>query len=260
MSRRQDTVPVTTGILAPAFVIENWPAIETACKFKSEIPKNAREQIREKTWSYLGLQKMEAEAIPLADQIKDLGDIAKATEGLRERLVPVRKFLALDEHREAAIARCEVDRGAQLMHRLQPCFDEVDSFRSVRVGERRRLRDFAREMEVLCSLLTSLENAAIKAAEKTRDEKHDLQLKGDAWDRWIAQIHKIVTDCALAPTTRNDTDKRAAIETPFLRLVKELQKLLPKAARRPEHSDAALAKAIQRAIEKRRHPPKLDAA
>jgi hypothetical protein len=128
------------------------------------------------------------------------------------------------------------------------------------LGERRPFRNFVQELEALYSLLRSLEDAANKAAGKTRDER-DLQLKGDAWDRWIAGIYEIATNYGLPATTSNDTDKRPfATETPFLRLVKELQNLLPDRARRREHSNSALAKAIQRAIERLRDPSKRRAA
>ena len=278
MSARRKTVPVTIGICAPEFLITSWPAIEKVCKFRTELPKAARDDIQEKTRLYLWLQKMKAEAIPLANQVSDFKKIAKATEELRQRLAPLRDAVAMsipsdknikealnrntqaskDAHREKL--RRDLDRSLQIMHRLEPCFDEVTTFRSFKLGERRPFRNFAQEMEVLCSLLASLEDAANKAAGKTRDER-DLQLKGDAWDRWIAGIYKIVTDYGLPATTSNDTDKRPlATETPFLRLVKELQNLLPDKARRREHSNPALAKAIQRAIEKHRHASKPSAA
>jgi hypothetical protein len=255
MSRRRPTVPVTTGVCPPDFSIKNWPGIEEACKFKSKLPA---EVIEVATRRFLSLQKMEAEAIPLADQKRDLLKIATTTEMLRFQLSPLKNAVSVsipgDEEIEKGPDReqikKDVDRGFQIMHRLEPYFDEVISFRSDKLGERRPFRNFAQEMEVLCSLLASLEHAATEAAGKTRDEK-DLQLKGDAWDRWIAEIYQILTDHGLSATTSNDTDKRPfATETPFLRLVKELQNLLPKEARRRVHSNPALAKAIQRAIER----------
>lgn len=267
MPARRKTVPVTTGIHPPEFFIRNWPEIEEACKFKSEVPEAAQTDIEGATRRFLLLQKMEAEAILLADQKSDLFEIAKATERLQMHLKPLRDAIAVsiptDTEIEEGLDRekkqikddlsrekikKDLDRGFQIMHRLERCFDEVTSSRPIKLGERKRFRDFAQEMKTLCDFLASLEGAARKATEIAPDEKSP-QLKGDAWDGWISNLSKIVTNAGLPATTSNDTDKRAKTETPFVRLVRELQKLLPENARRRDHSDQALAKAIQRALE-----------
>jgi hypothetical protein len=254
MAARRKTVPVTTGIHPPEFAITNWSEIEKACKFKSKLPEAAQTHIKEATRRFLWRQTMEAEAIPLADQKSDLLEIAEATEKLRLHLKPLKDAVAVsiptDEQIEEGLDR-EKDRGFQIMHRLERYFDEVTSSRPIKLGERKRFRNFAQEMETLCDFLASLEDAARKA-EKATSFEIGSQLRGDAWKLWIADISKAVTDAGLSATTSNDTDKRASTETPFMRLIRELQKLLPEKARRRDHSNQALAKDIQRALEELR--------
>jgi hypothetical protein len=270
MPAKRKTVPVTTGIHPSEFLIKNWPEIEDwpeiekACKFKSMLPAAAPADLKEATRRFLLLQKMEAEAIPLADLKSDLFEIAKATEEFRLHLTPLRAAVGVsiptDKQIDEGLKRekkqikddliqekikKDLDRGFQIMHRLERCFNEVASSQPIKLGERRQFRNFAQEMKMLCESLASLEDAARKAAEATRDENAP-QLKGDAWNRWIAEIYEIVTDAGLPATTSNDTDKRVDTETPFVRLVRELQKLLPNEAR---HKDRGLVKAIQRATE-----------
>jgi hypothetical protein len=58
----------------------------------------------------------------------------------------------------------------------------------------------------------------------------------------IAKKHRLPT------ATRTDTDKTASDKpSPFVALVRELQRLVPAPAARHAHSNDALAKAIQRA-------------
>ena len=269
MARRRKTVPVTTGIDAPEFEIPNWEAIEESCRFKIKFSQAKKDSIKEATRRYLWLQESETKAQSLVGQKSDLEKIATVTRELRRRLKPLSDAVAVSIPSDEAIQNAtkrsdrdtqkahreaferDLDRGFQMLQRLDRYFHEATSFRSAKLSGRKPIRNFAYEMEALCRSLTSLENAANQAAKNTIGET-GFQVEGEAWDRWIVQIKKIVIDSGLSATTSNDTDKRSATatETPFLRLVRELQNLLPRPARRHEHSGSGLAKAIQRAIEK----------
>src|SRR5262249_52757858 len=64
--------------------------------------------------------------------------------------------------------------------------------------------------------------------------------EGMAWNQWVKALTELV---------RHQTLPSAAFDTPspFVRLVSELQRLLPPQYRRSTQSDVALAKAIKRA-------------
>jgi hypothetical protein len=245
MSARRKTVPVTTGIQRPRFRITKWPEIVRACKFKSKLRKAARAEIEVATRHFLWLEGMEAKAIPSAKKKNELFAVADAAKRLRTKLAPL-KAAAVTVTTEETIQN--FDSGFQSLHRLSRYFEGTDTFRAIKLSERKRFPDFVQEMKLLDDILASLELAANKAA-KAMDLEVAPQLKGDAWNHWIAKVYKIVTDAGLSATTSNDTNKRANTETPFMRLVRELQKLLPSEARRPDDKDQALAKAIQRATE-----------
>jgi hypothetical protein len=256
MSAKRKTVPVTTGIHPPDFKITNWPDIERACRFKARLPKASRAEIERATRRFLWLEKMEAQALPFAPQKEALLDIAQDAKRLRLKLTPLRNAifvpLAIDimieEDRDRGIfhqpRESNLDEGFQILHRL-------NRQRTESQPARQRKPDFIQEMKFLYEMLGSLELAANRAAKAMHLEVAP-QLKGDAWNRWIAEICEVVMDAGLSATTSNDADKRANTATPFIRLVRKLQKLLPNEARRPDDEDQALAKAIQRATKTQR--------
>lgn len=256
MSTRRKTASVTTGAWAPVFCFgdEGWERFKSVCKFKSTMPFVAKDDIELATTQYLRLQQMEAEAVPSANIESDFQKIAVATDTLRRHLRPLEDAVTVSAMNVGGAGNkqlsTDIDRGFQLMHRLEPYFEEMISFKFPKSGRQRPFRNFSREIEVLCRLLACLNDAATEAAKKTRNES-DHQLKGDAWDCWVARLYNILTDHGLSATISNDTDKRPSkTETPFLRLVIALQDLLSKEARRPVHSKPALAKAIQRALDR----------
>jgi hypothetical protein len=71
--------------------------------------------------------------------------------------------------------------------------------------------------------------------------------EGEIWDLWIDALTTIMKDNGLPYEARKDTDKRKRESSPFVALIRELQKSLPKELRKSMTSDDALAQRISRA-------------
>jgi hypothetical protein len=70
---------------------------------------------------------------------------------------------------------------------------------------------------------------------------------GECWKYWIPRLTEIMKEADLPTGVRKDTDKRKSDKpSPFVALVRELQKCLPDECRQTTHSDDALAVAITR--------------
>jgi hypothetical protein len=70
---------------------------------------------------------------------------------------------------------------------------------------------------------------------------------GEIWNLWVNSITTVIRDENLPYKVRKDTDKHTGNNSPFVRLIKEIQNSLPKEFRMFTHSDDALAQAIHRA-------------
>jgi hypothetical protein len=72
--------------------------------------------------------------------------------------------------------------------------------------------------------------------------------EGEIWDVWINTLTTIMKDNGLPYEVRKDVDKRKGDSpSPFVALIRELQKSLPKELRKSMTSDDALAQRISRA-------------
>jgi hypothetical protein len=72
--------------------------------------------------------------------------------------------------------------------------------------------------------------------------------QGEIWALWINMVTTIMKDSALPYEARKDSDKRKSDSpSPFVALVRELQKSLPIELQKSTQSDDALAQAIYRA-------------
>jgi hypothetical protein len=80
--------------------------------------------------------------------------------------------------------------------------------------------------------------------------------EGFMWDAWVQGISEFMEHSELPTQVRKDTDKRDPdkVFSPFVSLIKELQKHLPAELRRHDHSTAALEQAIHRARKSNRWP------
>jgi hypothetical protein len=85
-----------------------------------------------------------------------------------------------------------------------------------------------------------------------REWKADEGLRvGSAWDAWVLVIAEVLEHYGLPTAARKDSDKRdsAKVNSPFVWLIQELEKRIPKDLR-PQRAPDALTQAIHRARKK----------
>jgi hypothetical protein len=92
--------------------------------------------------------------------------------------------------------------------------------------------------------------------ESSRKEKEvDAIPEGEMWSMWISTLTRLMKKYGLPHEVRKDVDKRKGLPSPFVRLVRELQRCMPRECRKFTQSDDALAQGISRARKapKKRH-------
>jgi hypothetical protein len=106
-------------------------------------------------------------------------------------------------------------------------------------------------LDQILGALIKFSEFAIQEIQKTDPKQPNTwrsMSEGEAWNVWVNALTKIMDKNGLPYKVRMDTDKKAEdVHSPFVRLIRELQKCLPKECRRFTHSDDALAKGIHRA-------------
>jgi hypothetical protein len=100
---------------------------------------------------------------------------------------------------------------------------------------------FVRLRRVLVSLL----DACTSARAEMDDPGLPGHREGNCWQGWVRAVTRIAKRHKLPIGAH--TDKNSRGPSPFVVLLRELQRYVPPKARRHTHSDDALAKAIQRA-------------
>jgi hypothetical protein len=194
----------------------DWRRIENA--YGHELSDRVRSAIIESTQEFIGWEMAEHEAKPVAEGKQQIETWKRAAGELRKRL-------NWEEDRTGGVMRLLVNRNfkARFGRRVTEPFFFLDQ------------------------ALTDFERACDKALSKLRPEPTILTLRaGDAWQVWIRQLCEIMKENSLPCSVRKDSDKSAKL-SPFVVLVRELQKCLPKETAFPAHSDRALAEAIGRA-------------
>lgn len=94
----------------------------------------------------------------------------------------------------------------------------------------------------IATLMISLEDACNCAAQELSDPENQRR-KGRVWDDWVRELIAILGPKNLPTQVRKD-DLAQDRPSAFVRLVCELQRLLPPGVRRPAHSLRALTEAI----------------
>jgi hypothetical protein len=101
---------------------------------------------------------------------------------------------------------------------------------------------------VLIELIKSLDVACTDAVERLDKTEKTIPTDRSRWDWWVVMLGRHLGDNGLPIRVRKDSDKQKSdVPSPFVALIRELQKLLPKEYRRSGHSNNALAQAIVRA-------------
>jgi hypothetical protein len=223
-------LPVTTGILKPAFQMspETWARVETQYRYK--IPDSIRERIGDAIVRYLWLVQMEHEAPPLTSARDIISAAYKDAEGLGKHLRATVRQLK-------AIQSCDSDGHALVGHLLR---------QRVKLPNRKPLRDhlaeLVRDLEIFVGDVEIL-NAALFDAE-ANVQTAGYQQKGQAWNAWVRSLRVILKEADLPLGINRDND---ATPAPFVRLVYQLQAACPQ-GKWSFKDERALALAMYRAI------------
>jgi hypothetical protein len=201
-----------------------WKRIERA--YGHAFSKTARQAIREATTNFARFEPFERAAEPVSLARKRVLAVQKAAKAFHDALVTAPTTTA-NVYAHFLIKRHFADE--TLWSR---------KLRGQKEDKLVRLRRLPALLRDACtSALAELDNLSLPG-----------HREGDCWRGWMQNLTRIAKEHGLPTAARTDTDKIAGDRpSPFVALVRELQRLVPTAAARHAHSNDALAKAIQRA-------------
>jgi hypothetical protein len=213
MPRRQQRIPITSGITRPIFQLssDEWGQVER--DYRYSIPEGVRRCIEIATADYLQLTKMERNAAPMSSARNEVFKIQRATATLLERIKDVHS--------------CKSDMHSFVRH----CISQ-----KLKLPTKRPLDDH------LANLLRDLENLASALSEIDIDGGYrlDAQQKGDAWRRWVRKLKAILEETNLR------AGKSKVPENPLSRFIKALERKLPPNCRTSGQSvEDAVCEALQ---------------
>jgi hypothetical protein len=218
MARVKPKLPFASAGSGPRLKIfqADWQRIETA--YGLSLPSELRRKVLKITREYLQEATLEKRA-PIASQAEDRVKAIKNAAGI---------FRDAVLRRPSNIA-CEVDFYARQLiskHARLPFQGGRDGLQNLAFE--------ARWVPNACNLAM----AELKGLEKGNFRE------GEAWDRWIRNLTKLMRQRKLPVAARKDTDKQKQGSSPFVFFIGELQKCIPAEYRRSRQSQGALAQAI----------------
>jgi hypothetical protein len=217
MARRIRTLPTASASGNPKFKPTRaaWRRIELA--YGHHIPRVTRDEILTLTRSFVYFAPLEHAAQPLKRAHQMLDDWKKAAANFQRML-----------HHSG-------DAGVWARSRVKAHFDDLRF---------QRLQFFDDFSGVLTSFIVAC-SLAIDDAENPGLGEYR---KGACWGSWVQGLSRALDKKDLPTGVR--TDSTLGRDSPFTKLVEALQKLVPTSIRRGRASAAALAKAIQRALQR----------
>jgi hypothetical protein len=224
MARSVRTLPlasVSGGDPAFSPTNEQWKQIERA--YGHALTDNVRQAIVAATINFLLFEPFERAAEPVS--------LA------RERILTVRKAAKILH--DALVTAPATTATVYAHHLVKRHFTDATFWSRKFRG--RNSDEFVRLRRVLASLL----GACTSALAELDDPSLPGHREGDCWRGWVRALTRIAKQHRLPIGSRTDTDKHWRGPSPFVVLVRELQRFVPTEARR--HTNDALAKAIQRA-------------
>jgi hypothetical protein len=226
MARSVRTLPlasVSGGDQKFSLTNQQWKQIEQA--YGHALTDNVRQAIIEATSNFLLFEPFERAAEPVSSAREEILKVQEAAKNLHEASVTAPATTATF-YAHDLIKRHLAD----------------EKFWSRKFGGRNRDK-FVR----LRRLLALLVHACRSALAELDDLNQPGHREGDWWREWVVALTRIARQHKLPIGVRTDTDKNMRGPSPFVVLVRELQRYMPSEARRHMASDGALAKAIQRA-------------
>ena len=218
MARVKPKLPFASAGSGPRLKIfqADWQRIETA--YGLSLPSELRRKVLKITREYLQEATLEKRA-PIASQAEDRVKAIKNAAGIfRDAVLRCPSNIA----REVDFyARQLISKHARLPFQ----------------GGRDGLQNLAFEARWVLNAC-NLAMAELKGLEKGNFRE------GEAWDRWIRNLTKLMRHRKLPIAARKDTDKQMQSSSPFVFFIGELQKCIPAEYRRSTQSQGALAQAI----------------
>jgi hypothetical protein len=229
MGKRAPKLPIASAEREKVTISDgDWRRIESA--YGRELSPEARRDIREKTQEFVDRAEFEQNAEPVSDARDRITIIERAASSLRSALDGGDRDA--DIHARFVIKkRLRFRREGDAKKHLQKEGDAIK--------KRRRKKDDA--LRNISSDMTLLILACQDALRELNDTKNEGFKEGDAWKRWSNELTDIAKALDLRWRVRKDSDKQSR-SSPFVELVWELQRFVPKAHRR--YSRGALAVAI----------------
>jgi hypothetical protein len=206
---------------------EQWKQIERA--YGHALTDNVRQAIIAATLNFLLFELFERAAEPVSLARERVLTVQKAAKAIHDALVTAPATTAT----------------VYAHHLIMRHFAD-ETFWSRKL--RSRNRDGFVRLGCLLQLLFLGCTSALKELDDPNAPGHR---EGDCWRGWVRELTRIAKHHNLPASVRTDTDKHWRGPSPFVVLLRELQRHVPPEARRHKKSDDALAKAIQRARRER---------
>jgi hypothetical protein len=225
MGKRAPRLPVASAERIRVTITDSdWRRIEKA--YGQKLSLEARRDIHEKTQEFVDLAEFEQNAELVSDARDRITTIMGAASSLRS---------TIDSGiHDADIYACSLIKKHLWKQRDAKKQKEGDAVKKRRQKKDDPLRNISSGMR----LLIFASQDALRELDDAKDQGFS---KGEAWDRWIVRLTSIAEKHGLPWRVRKDSDKQSR-SSPFVELVWELQRFVPKAHRR--HSRGALAVAI----------------
>jgi hypothetical protein len=231
MGKRAPKVPVASAgggdeerRKVVAITDSDWQCIEKA--YGQKLSPKVRRDIHEKTQEFVDRAEFEQNAEPVSDARDRITTIMGAASSLRSAI-------------DSGIHDADIYACSLIKKHLWKQSDAKKQKEGDAVKKRRRKKDDPlRNISSGMRLLIFASQDALRELDDAKDQGFS---KGEAWDRWIVRLTSIAEKHGLPLGVRKDSDKQSR-SSPFVELVWELQRSVPKAHRRS--SRGALAGAI----------------
>jgi hypothetical protein len=206
LPRVKKLLPVSAGAGYPAFRIGRAKRRKLEQAIGQPIPAAAWDEIIVATREYRADTELERNTPPISPVID-----------------------RVEKLRAAAAVICAIWEESVSDKRRTPYLHiRADKLRAWALDSRHRMQDFDAELRTLGRI--KAEGGGFRA--------------GEAWDRWIRRLTRILEKAGLPTGARNDSDQSRT--SPFVAFIRGLQGCLPAKFKRHTFSNPALAKAIER--------------
>jgi hypothetical protein len=221
VAKHSPKLPFVSGdTIDPLIDLDNaaWQRIETSCGWS--LGPSVRSDVARATEEFLLFESLERTAQPLAAVKVTLEAYDKAAG---------RFFHALFTDPSGSS-----DANLYAHHLIEKNFKES------------RLASETASFDALLNLLRAFHIACNVSLKQLNDHLVSGFKSGSAWRVWVSRLTEIMDKTQLPSSLRKDVGSKSKSDSqsPFVRLVSELQKCLPKESQRHTHSEAALADAI----------------